>query len=44
MNVNSVWEPIDAALQTIATGKANAKDALDNAVTTIKNTISAIKK
>lgn len=42
--MNSVWEPIDSALQTIATGKAKPKDALDNAVTTIKNTISAIKK
>lgn len=42
--MNSVWEPIDAALQTIATGKAEPKSALDNAVTTIKNTIAAIKK
>ncbi len=42
--MNSVWEPIDSALQTIATGKAKAKDALDNAVTTIKNTIAAINK
>ncbi|MGL5315477.1 MAG: sugar ABC transporter substrate-binding protein [Peptostreptococcaceae bacterium] len=42
--MNSVWEPIDAALQTVATNKAEPKSALDNAVTTIKNTIAAIKK
>ena len=42
--MNSVWEPIDSALQTIATGKSNPKDALNNAVVTIKNTISATKK
>lgn len=42
--MNSVWEPIDSALQTIATQKSNPKEALDNAVNTIKNTISAIQK
>lgn len=42
--MNSVWEPIDSALQTIATGKSAPKSALDTAVTTIKNTIAAIKK
>lgn len=42
--MNSVWEPIDSALQIIATGKSNPKDALNTAVTTIKNTITAIKK
>lgn len=42
--MNSVWEPVDAALQTVATGKSDSKSALDNAVTTIKNTIAAIKK
>ena len=42
--MNSVWEPIDSALQTIATGKSAPKSALDTAVTTIKNTIAAIKR
>lgn len=42
--MNSVWEQIDSALQTIATQKSNPKEALDNAVNTIKNTISAIQK
>ena len=42
--MNSVWEPIDSALQIIATGKSAPKSALDTAVTTIKNTIAAIKK
>lgn len=36
-----VWTPIDAALQTVATGKAEPKDALNNAVETIKGQIEA---
>lgn len=39
--MNSVWEPIDAALQTIATGKAQAKNALPEAVAQIKSAIAA---
>ena len=44
LEMNSVWEPIDSALQIIATGKSAPRSALDTAVTTIKNTIAAIKK
>lgn len=39
--MNSVWEPVDAALQTIATGKADAKTALPEAVAQIKSAIAA---
>ena len=39
--MNEVWSPADAALQTIATGKAKPKEALDQAVETIKNQIEA---
>jgi arabinogalactan oligomer/maltooligosaccharide transport system substrate-binding protein len=39
--MNQVWKPIDAALQTIATGKAQPKDALNQAVETIKGQIEA---
>ena len=39
--MNSVWEPVDAALQTIATGKAEPKDALTEAVKQIKSAIAA---
>ncbi|MGM0125778.1 arabinogalactan oligomer/maltooligosaccharide transport system substrate-binding protein [Enterococcus sp. AZ194] len=39
--MNSVWKPIDAALQTVATGKANPKEALPQAVDQIKSAIAA---
>jgi arabinogalactan oligomer/maltooligosaccharide transport system substrate-binding protein len=39
--MNEVWTPADAALQTIATGKAQPKAALDQAVETIKGQIQA---
>nr|WP_319214972.1 extracellular solute-binding protein [uncultured Trichococcus sp.] len=39
--MNEVWSPADAALQTIATGKATPKEALDQAVETIENQIEA---
>ena len=39
--MNEVWEPVDSALQTIATGKASPKEAMDNAVETIKGQIEA---
>ncbi|KKI89209.1 cyclodextrin-binding protein [Bacillus sp. SA1-12] len=39
--MNEVWLPTDAALQTIATGKAEPKQALDQAVETIKGQIEA---
>lgn len=39
--MNEVWTPSDAALQTIATGKAEPKAALNQAVTTIKGQIKA---
>ncbi|WP_461197710.1 extracellular solute-binding protein [Enterococcus sp. N249-2] len=39
--MNSVWEPIDAALQTIATGKDEPKKALPQAVDQIKSAILA---
>lgn len=39
--MNSVWEPIDAALQTIATGKAQPAEALTEAVAQIESAIAA---
>ncbi|MED4036816.1 extracellular solute-binding protein [Niallia taxi] len=39
--MNEVWTPVDAALQTIATGKAKPKDALEQAVETVKGQIEA---
>jgi arabinogalactan oligomer / maltooligosaccharide transport system substrate-binding protein len=39
--MNEVWAPADSALQTIATGKAEPKAALDQAVETIKGQIEA---
>jgi arabinogalactan oligomer/maltooligosaccharide transport system substrate-binding protein len=39
--MNEVWTPTDAALQTIATGKAEPKAALKQAVDTIKGQIKA---
>src|SRR5690606_7475269 len=39
--MNEVWPPVDAALQTIATGKAEPKEALDQAVKTVKGQIEA---
>jgi arabinogalactan oligomer / maltooligosaccharide transport system substrate-binding protein len=39
--MNEVWTPADAALQTIATGKAEPKQALDQAAGTIKGQIEA---
>ncbi|WP_186579967.1 sugar ABC transporter substrate-binding protein [Aquibacillus kalidii] len=39
--MNEVWTPADAALQTIATGKAEPKEALNQAVETIKGQIEA---
>ncbi|HZH59747.1 MAG TPA: extracellular solute-binding protein [Metabacillus sp.] len=39
--MNEVWTPADAALQTIATGKAEPKEALDQAVETIQGQIQA---
>ncbi|MFS0864986.1 extracellular solute-binding protein [Fredinandcohnia sp. 179-A 10B2 NHS] len=39
--MNEVWTPADAALQTIATGKATPKAALEEAVKTIKGQIEA---
>ena len=39
--MNSVWEPVDAALQTIASGKAEPKTALPQAVEQIKSAIAA---
>lgn len=39
--MNEVWTPADSALQTIATGKAEPKEALDQAVETIKGQIQA---
>jgi arabinogalactan oligomer/maltooligosaccharide transport system substrate-binding protein len=41
--MNSVWEPIDAALQTIATGKAEPDTALPQAVEQIQSAIAAIQ-
>ncbi|MDF2858115.1 MAG: cyclodextrin-binding protein [Neobacillus sp.] len=39
--MNEVWVPTDSALQTIATGKAQPKEALDQAAETIKGQIEA---
>lgn len=39
--MNEVWTPADAALQTIATGKAEPKAALDQAAKTIEGQIKA---
>lgn len=39
--MNAVWKPIDAALQTVATGKAKPKDALPQAVEQIQSAIAA---
>ena len=39
--MNEVWKPIDSALQTIVTGKAEPKKALDQAVETIQRQIKA---
>lgn len=39
--MNEVWTPADSALQTIATGKAEPKEALEQAVETIKGQIEA---
>lgn len=39
--MSEVWDPINAALQTVATGQAEAKEALDQAVETIKSQIQA---
>ena len=39
--MNEVWAPADSALQTIATGKAEPKAALDQAVETIEGQIEA---
>lgn len=42
--MNSVWEPLDAALQTISTGKGEPKTALPQAVEQIKASIAATGK
>lgn len=42
--MNEVWVPTDSALQTIATGKAEPKAALDQAVETISGQIEAKHK
>ncbi|WP_117149313.1 extracellular solute-binding protein [Paraliobacillus zengyii] len=39
--MNEVWTPADAALQTIATGKADPEEALNQAVETIEGQIEA---
>lgn len=39
--MNEVWKPVDAALQTIATGKAEPKQAMTQAVDTIEGQIEA---
>lgn len=39
--MNEVWTPTDAALQTIATGNASPRDALTQAVETIRGQIEA---
>ncbi|WP_302373330.1 sugar ABC transporter substrate-binding protein [Enterococcus asini] len=41
--MNSVWEPVDGALQTIATGKATPETALPEAAAQIKSAIAATK-
>lgn len=40
--MNSVWEPIDTALQTVANGSGNPKEALDSAVQQIMSTIESL--
>lgn len=42
--MNSVWKPVDAALQTVATGKSEPKVALKEAVAQIKSAIAANAK
>lgn len=42
--MNSVWDPANAALQTIAMGKAEPKEALTQAVDQIKEAIAASKQ
>lgn len=42
--MNSVWDPMDAALQTVATGKATPEKALPDALKQIKSAIAATKK
>lgn len=42
--MNSVWEPMDTALQTVANGSSNAQDALDSAVQQIKSTIESLRQ
>lgn len=42
--MNSVWEPVDAALQTIATGKGEPEKVLTQAVEQIKASIAASGK
>ncbi|WP_078550072.1 sugar ABC transporter substrate-binding protein [Litchfieldia alkalitelluris] len=42
--MNEVWTPADASLQTIATGKAQPEEALNQAVETIKGQIEAKHK
>src|SRR5699024_12858465 len=39
--MNSVWDPADAALETLATGKSSPEEALEQAVETIKGQIEA---
>lgn len=39
--MNEVWKPVDAALQTIATGKVEPKQAMTQAVNTIEGQIKA---
>jgi len=39
--MNEVWEPIDAALETVANGQATPSDAMDSAVETINSQIEA---
>lgn len=41
--MNSVWDPMDSALQTIANGKSDVKPALSEAVDQIKSAIKASK-
>ncbi|UOE94063.1 extracellular solute-binding protein [Alkalihalobacillus sp. LMS39] len=40
--MNEVWSPTDAALQTIATGKSQPEEALNQAVTIIEGQIQAM--
>ncbi|MGO2629810.1 MAG: cyclodextrin-binding protein, partial [Enterococcus italicus] len=42
--MNSVWDPANAALQTIAMDKAEPKEALTQAVAQIKEAIAASQK